>query len=80
MRLSILNNGHSFIQRSVMCVIGTFTGFVPPPIKIMSYRRGLFGLNFSQYLHRSMRGSKEWTLGEVELFAAFVSKQNNCEY
>jgi len=27
-----------------------------------------------------MRDGKHWTLGELELFAAFVSKLNQCEY
>jgi hypothetical protein len=27
-----------------------------------------------------MRGPSEWTVGERELFAAFVSERNRCEF
>ena len=32
------------------------------------------------YTHALMRGPSEWTVGERELFAAFVSRVNQCPF
>jgi hypothetical protein len=44
----------------------------------MRYRSELFGRPFSAALQRIMRGPSDWSPGERELFAAFVSAQNQC--
>jgi hypothetical protein len=31
-------------------------------------------------MKRGMRSATEWSVGEVELFAAFVSRINSCGY
>jgi hypothetical protein len=46
----------------------------------MRYRSELFGRPFSALLQRAMRGPSEWSPGERELFAAFVSAQNQCVF
>lgn len=53
---------------------------VPGPIVTMSYDPELFGNHFAEALEDGMRRMKHWSLGEVELFAAFVSKENRCAY
>ncbi|MEM7468921.1 MAG: hypothetical protein AAF387_18810, partial [Pseudomonadota bacterium] len=55
-------------------------GHVPPPMRVLSYRRKIFGAHFLDCLTRGMRHADEWSIGETELFAAFVSKLNRCEY
>jgi hypothetical protein len=49
-------------------------------VRTMSYRSDLFGKPFSAALQRIMRGPSEWSAGERELFAAFVSCQNQCPF
>lgn len=49
-------------------------------VRTMRYRSELFGRPFSAALHRVMRGPSEWPVGERELFAAFVSAQNQCPF
>ena len=49
-------------------------------VRTMSYRPELFGRPFSAALQRVMRGESEWSVGERELFAAFVSCQNQCPF
>ena len=49
-------------------------------VKTILYRPELFGLPFSAALQQVMRGSSDWSPGERELFAAFVSAQNQCVF
>ena len=44
------------------------------------YRQELFGRPFSDALDLAMRGSSDWSAGERELFAAFVSSLNQCPF
>lgn len=44
------------------------------------YRPELFGRHFAAALQDVMRGSSEWSVGERELFAAFVSSLNQCPF
>jgi len=81
LRLDILNNGHSTIQKLALKLIAaTSEGQTPGPILTMSYRRNYFGKHLADSFHESMRGGTEWNIGETELFAAFVSKLNQCDY
>ncbi len=49
-------------------------------VRTMAYRPELFGAPFSAYLQAVMRGPSAWSVGERELFAAFVSRTNRCSY
>ena len=49
-------------------------------VRTMRYRSGLFGQPFSAALQQIMRGPSDWPVGERELFAAFVSAQNQCPF
>jgi hypothetical protein len=46
----------------------------------LQYRPDLFGGPFSGLCQQLMRGPSEWTAGERELFAAFVSSQRQCPF
>ncbi len=81
MRLQILENGHRPLQKIILGFIRrSAKGQVPGPILVMSYRRELFGKYIAQCFHEGMREATEWSVGEVELFAAFVSRLNECRY
>jgi hypothetical protein len=49
-------------------------------VRTMRYRPELFGRPFSAALQQAMRGPSDWSPGERELFAAFVSRQNQCVF
>jgi hypothetical protein len=49
-------------------------------VRTMRYRPELFGRPFSAALQQIMRGPSDWSVGERELFAAFVSCQNQCPF
>ena len=46
----------------------------------LQYRPDLFGGPFSELCQQLMRGPSEWTAGERELFAAFVSSRRQCPF
>lgn len=49
-------------------------------VRTVSYRSELFGRHFIAGLQESLRGPSDWTVGEREFFAAFVSSKNHCRY
>ncbi|HET9666303.1 MAG TPA: hypothetical protein VFP09_06095 [Desertimonas sp.] len=54
---------------------------VPRPLGVLRtlhYRPEVFGRSYSAALDLAMRGPSDWTPGERELFAAFVSSRNQC--
>jgi hypothetical protein len=59
---------------------GTGDEFVSDVVRMLSYRPELFGQPFSEALQRVMRGPSDWSIAERELFAAFVSAQNQCPF
>lgn len=80
MRLEALRTGHRPLQRLQLGLMKAMLGGVPGPVAVCSYRREWFGRHFAAYTQQAMRRATEWTVGEVELFAAFVSKKNKCQF
>ena len=52
----------------------------PDVVRTLLYRPELFGHPFSLLVEGVLRGPSGWSVGERELFAAFVSRQNQCPY
>lgn len=55
-------------------------GYVSDISLALRYRTELFGQPFSELLQEVMKGPSAWTEAERELFAAFVSAQNQCPF
>jgi hypothetical protein len=49
-------------------------------LKTLHYCPDLFGRPFCDVLDPAMRGESDWSAGERELFAAFVSSLNQCPF
>jgi hypothetical protein len=80
-RLRCLESGHDPREAQVLDAIRERRGAEPPDVlKTLHYRPELFGRPYSDVLDRAMRGSSDWSAGERELFAAFVSSLNQCPF
>ncbi len=53
---------------------------VPDVIRVMMYHPEFFGQHFSDALQELLQGPSDWSIGERELFAAFVSSKNQCAF
>jgi len=80
-RLSNVERGDRWSARLLYRVIRTVSGFrAPHVVRTLRYRRERFGAPHAAHTHAVMRGPSEWTVGERELFAAFVSRLNECRF
>ena len=79
MRLTCVESGHEPSEAKVLELIRMQRGTdAPDVLKTLHYRPELFGRPFSEALDLAMRGSSDWSIGERELFAGFVSSLNQC--
>ncbi len=79
MRLHKVQRGDRVSVRLFYAVVRALSGFrAPDVVRTLRYRRHLFGGPHAAHTHAVMRGPSEWTIGERELFAAFVSRLNQC--
>lgn len=81
MRLRSLEDGHTPQEAQVLEYIRSQRGAEPPDVlKTLHYRPELFGGPFSDTLDLAMNGPSDWSVGERELFAAFVSSISECPF
>lgn len=81
MRLERVRKGHRLKQKLILAIIRMMSGREPVDVlKVMFYRPEFFGTAFSALVQDVLRGPSPWSVGERELFAAFVSKQNRCVF
>ena len=81
MRLARLDHGHTLPQKLLLRFIRwMISSPVPDVVKTLMYRKKYFGDPQSRLTERVMRGPSAWSVGERELFAAFVSSLNQCAF
>jgi hypothetical protein len=81
MRLPRVRHGHAFKERVILWVLELVNrARTPDVIRTLLYRPAFFGRLMSPLIQRTMRGPSEWSPGERELFAAFVSRINQCPF
>ncbi len=79
MRLSCVEHGHTGEAAAIVAAMRA-QGYVSDIGAALRYRPELFGRPFSELLQGVMKGPSDWTEAERELFAAFVSAQNQCPF
>jgi hypothetical protein len=79
MRLGNVERGDGLGNRLLFGVIKLVSGFrAPDVVRTLRYHPASFGGPHARHTHAVMRGPSDWTVGERELFAAFVSRLNQC--
>jgi hypothetical protein len=81
MRLQAVERGHRLPQKLMLGMIRVISGRrVVDIIRTIFYRPEFFGTPISAWTQAVMRGDSPWSVGERELFAAFVSRLNKCRF
>lgn len=81
MRLAVLDSGHPFRMKAMFAMIRVVSRHpVPDVVKTVMYRPEYFGKAMGAVFQAVMRGPSEWSVGDRELMAAYVSKTNECEF
>jgi hypothetical protein len=80
MRLKKVHQGHRLPDKLMLTMMNLIVGHAPGVVRTLRYRKEFFGHPFSELTERVMRGASEWTVGEREMFAAFVSRLNQCVF
>jgi hypothetical protein len=80
MRLERVHRGHPLPDRIRLAAMQLMAGHAPGVVRTLLYRKDFFGRTFSRLTHQVMRGDSPWSVGERELFAAFVSRLNQCVF
>jgi len=81
MRLPNVERGDKPSVRLFYAFVRLVSGFrAPDVVRTLRYRRHLFGRPHSAHTQAVMRGPSAWSVGERELFAAFVSRMNRCHF
>jgi hypothetical protein len=81
MRLSKVSEGHDLKGRLTLGLMRLVTRKEPADVvKMLMYRVSFLGKPLGALTQASMRGPSEWSVGEREIFAAFVSRLNQCVF
>jgi len=80
MRLQKVHRGHRFREKAILGVMRLMAGHAPGVVRTLFYRKEFFGQPFSALTQQVMRGPSPWSVGEREIFAAFVSRLNQCAF
>jgi uncharacterized peroxidase-related enzyme len=79
MRLTILDQGHRLHIKVLLTLIRLVSRQpVLDAVKLALYRPEFYGAG--DLTHEATRGPSEWSIGDRELMAAFVSKVNECQF
>lgn len=74
MRLEAVARGRGIGAKAKLTMIRLLSG--APAVDVV--KNEFFGKPFNALIQEVMRGPSEWSVGERELFAAFVSERNRC--
>ncbi len=81
MRLRILEEGRSAEQKAQFQQMLARGDRIGDMSKVCAYRPDFFGAPYSALVDEALhQPSTAWSQGERELFAAFVSRLNQCVY
>ncbi|MGW2310744.1 carboxymuconolactone decarboxylase family protein [Actinomadura luteofluorescens] len=81
MRLDILDHGYSPKTKLLFALIRLISRHpVPDAAKLVFYRPDFYGARAKAFTHEAMRGTSDWSVGDRELMAAYVSQVNETAF
>lgn len=81
MRLDILNRGYRPGTKLLFALVRLFSGHpLPDAAKLVFYRPDFYGARAKEFTHEAMRGASDWSVGDRELMAAYVSTVNGSAF
>ena len=80
MRLPRVHSGHRLRDKAMLGMMRLVTGHAPGVVRTLKYRKEFFGGHWTELTQQVMRGPSPWSVGEREIFAAFVSRLNQCVF
>lgn len=81
MRLQNVLRGDGLAHRLKFGFIRVVSGYrAPDVVRTLDYRPEVFGRPHSAHTQAVMRGASTWSVGDRELFAAYVSHTNACRF
>ena len=80
MRLKKVHQGHALGDKLQLGLMRIFAGHAPGVVRTLKYRKEFFGRPWTELTQQVMRGPSQWSVGEREIFAAFVSRLNQCVF
>jgi uncharacterized peroxidase-related enzyme len=81
MRLDVLNSGYRPGTKVLFAIIRLVSRHpVPDAAKVVFYRPDFYGDRAKEFTHEAMRGPSDWSVGDRELMAAYVSKVNQTAF
>jgi uncharacterized peroxidase-related enzyme len=79
MRLTILDRGHRLRTKALFALVRLVSRQpVVDAVKLALYRPEFYGAG--HLTHEAMRGPSDWSIGDRELMAAFISKVNESQF
>jgi hypothetical protein len=79
-RLRRVHSGHRIKDKLLLAMMRVVAGHAPGVVRTLRYRKEFFGRPFSELTQAVMRGPSAWSVGEREIFAAYVSRLNQCVF
>lgn len=80
MRLEAVERGHRLKERLILGIVRRTTGEATDVQRVLFHRPEFFGRPLGVITHHAMRLPGDWSIAERELFAAYVSVQNRCDF
>ncbi len=80
MRLHKVHTGHRLRDKVMLGIMRLVMGHAPGVVRTLMYRKEFFGRPWTDLTQQVMRGPSPWSVGEREIFAAYVSRLNQCVF
>jgi hypothetical protein len=80
MRLQKVHTGHRLRDKAMLGIMRLVMGHAPGVVRTLMYRKEFFGKPWTALTQQVMRGPSPWSVGEREIFAAYVSRLNQCVF